>query len=52
MLAKKLHIQRFGFKATGKLIVTGGASKNQQIIQIISDVFQMDVYSQPTTEVD
>ena len=51
MLAKKLHISKFGFNSTGKLIVTGGASKNRQIVQIIADVFDMEVFIQPETEV-
>merc|ERR1712176_128525 len=28
MMAKKIHVTKFGFEATGRLIVTGGASKN------------------------
>ena len=51
IMAKKSHVTKFGFKATGRLIVTGGASKNEEIVQIIADVFDMEVYNQPSTEV-
>ena len=27
---------KFGFEGTGRLIVTGGASKNEEIVQIIA----------------
>jgi len=50
IMAKKNHVTKFGFEATGRLIVTGGASKNEEIVQIIADVFDMEVYNQPSTE--
>ena len=41
ILAKRCHVEKFGFKSTKRLIVTGGASKNRELVQIISDIFQV-----------
>ena len=41
ILAKRCHVEKFGFKSTKRLIVTGGASKNRELIQVISDIFQV-----------
>lgn len=42
-LAKRFHVEKFGFQTskTSRLIVTGGASKNKALVQIISDIFQV-----------
>ena len=32
-----------------KVIVTGGASSNKQILQVIADIFQLDVYVNQST---
>ncbi|CAG5090570.1 Oidioi.mRNA.OKI2018_I69.PAR.g12651.t1.cds [Oikopleura dioica] len=50
ILAKRCHVEKFGFKSTKRLIVTGGASKNRELVQIISDIFQADIFHQPETE--
>ncbi|KAK2703551.1 hypothetical protein QYM36_018018 [Artemia franciscana] len=47
-LAKKYHLLKAGFLkefSCGRLFVTGGGSKNADILQVISDIFQLPVYS-------
>lgn len=45
-IAKRAHIQKFlNLPKIEKLIVTGGASKNLGIVQMISNVFQCPVFS-------
>ncbi|XP_064475236.1 xylulose kinase-like [Ornithodoros turicata] len=43
-LAKRVHAERLGFKRSGKVLVTGGASRNTAIVQVLSDVFGARVY--------
>jgi hypothetical protein len=43
-LSMLLHSQNLGLKVSGRIICTGGASKNIQILQVISDVFGVPVY--------
>ena len=50
MIAKRVHAETFGFKDGDKLIVTGGASANKDILQVIADVFQLNVYIQSSTQ--
>merc|ERR1712198_239910 len=47
MMAKRLHAERMGFKVSPetRILVTGGASVNKNILQVIADVFNMNVYS-------
>jgi len=49
IIAKRAHAQKFGFEQGQKVIVTGGASSNKQILQVIADVFQLDVYVNQST---
>ena len=41
MIAKRVHAETFGFKDGDKLIVTGGASANRDILQVIAVHFQI-----------
>ena len=50
MIAKRVHAETFGFKDGDKLIVTGGASANKDILQVIADVFQLNVYIQSSNQ--
>jgi len=45
-LAKKYHAKSIGHKLSSgsKVLATGGASNNPQILQVLSDVFQAPVY--------
>jgi len=45
-LSKKYHAQQIGFKLStnSRILATGGASKNTEILQVLSDVFQKPVY--------
>ena len=47
MMAKRLHAERMGFviNPDTRILVTGGASVNTVILQIIADVFNAKVYS-------
>jgi len=47
MMAKRLHAEKMGFKVSPetRILVTGGASVNKNILQVIADVFNMNVYS-------
>lgn len=48
-LAKRVHAERLGFKLGGRVLVTGGASKNNSVVQVLSDVFGMSVYASEGT---
>ncbi|XP_054723278.1 xylulose kinase-like [Uloborus diversus] len=45
-LAKRVHAENVGFTigSKSKIIATGGASANQAIVQVLSDVFNVPVY--------
>nr|CAB3267813.1 xylulose kinase-like [Phallusia mammillata] len=45
-LAKRYHAERLGYKlaSNSRVLATGGASKNPEILQVLSDVFQAPVY--------
>ena len=45
VLSMRLHLEKTGFNQFERLIVTGGASVNRSILQIIADVFQADVFT-------
>lgn len=50
-LAKRCHAERLGY-ALGKnsrVLATGGASSNKEILQVLSDVFQTPVYTLDTS---
>ena len=49
IIAKRAHAIKFGFGQGEKVIVTGGASSNQEILGVIADVFQLDVYVNEST---
>lgn len=46
-LAKRLHAERLGYKIIPgtRVLATGGASSNQDILQVLSDVFNAPVYT-------
>lgn len=44
-LAKRVHAERLGFTTGGRVLATGGASKNPGIIQVLADVFGASVYT-------
>merc|ERR1719481_1518160 len=48
MMAKRLHAERMGFKIDPdtRILVTGGASVNKEILQVVADVFNANVYIQ------
>jgi len=48
MIAKRIHAERMGFKLDPetRILVTGGASINSAILQVIADVFNAKVYTQ------
>ena len=48
VLAKRLHAERVGFRvdAGTRVLVTGGASVNAAILQVVADVFNARVYTQ------
>jgi len=47
VLAKRLHAQTMGFRISEKtrVLVTGGASVNKSLLQVISDVFNCKVFT-------
>lgn len=49
MLAKRLHAEQMGFQLTPetRILVTGGASVNPTILQVVADVFNANVFTQP-----
>ncbi|XP_003746654.1 xylulose kinase [Galendromus occidentalis] len=46
-MSKRIYAERVGFKleASSRLLVTGGASANAALCQILADVFDLKVYS-------
>lgn len=44
-LAKLVHAERLGFATGGRVLATGGASKNPGIVQVLADVFGASVYT-------
>ena len=46
-LAKRHHVQKYGFvrDPCSRILATGGASKNDAILQVISDIFNTPVYT-------
>jgi len=44
VLSMLVHSQHIGLKVTDRILVTGGSSKNQDILQVLSDVFGVPVY--------
>ena len=40
---------KFGLEKGERVIVTGGASSNKEILRVIADVFQLDVYVNEST---
>lgn len=44
-LAKRVHAERLGFTTGGRVLATGGASKNPGIVQVLADVFGASVYT-------
>jgi len=48
LLAKRLHAEKIGFKITAdtRILVTGGASVNLAILQVVADVFNAKVFTQ------
>uniref|UniRef100_A0A3Q2EFJ7 Xylulose kinase n=1 Tax=Cyprinodon variegatus TaxID=28743 RepID=A0A3Q2EFJ7_CYPVA len=45
-LSRRLHAERLGYSiGKTKVLATGGASANQQILQVLSDVFNAPVYT-------
>jgi len=44
-LSMSVHSQNIGLKVTHSILVTGGSSKNTEILQIFSDVFGVPVYT-------
>lgn len=50
LLAKRVHAEQLGFNKgeSCRVFVTGGASNNRSILQILADVFNADVFTQDT----
>ncbi|XP_031759728.1 xylulose kinase isoform X2 [Xenopus tropicalis] len=46
-MAKRIHAERLGYKIMPqtRILATGGASSNQDILQVLSDVFNAPVYT-------
>ncbi|KAM6452940.1 xylulose kinase isoform 1-T1 [Liasis olivaceus] len=46
-MAKRIHAEKLGYKIlpTTKILATGGASHNKAILQVLSDVFSVPVYT-------
>jgi len=45
LLSMYVHSQNIGLKVTQGVLVTGGSAKNQEILQVISDVFGVPVFT-------
>eukprot|EP00486_Rosalina_sp_Unknown_P003487 CAMPEP_0201568204 /NCGR_PEP_ID=MMETSP0190_2-20130828/9148_1 /ASSEMBLY_ACC=CAM_ASM_000263 /TAXON_ID=37353 /ORGANISM="Rosalina sp." /LENGTH=583 /DNA_ID=CAMNT_0047989067 /DNA_START=21 /DNA_END=1772 /DNA_ORIENTATION=+ len=43
-MAMRQHMERFGVENSNKVLATGGASANKEILQVLSDVFGANVY--------
>jgi len=39
------HARKLGLVARGKILATGGSSENQEMMQILSDIFGVPVYT-------
>ncbi|CAL8109379.1 unnamed protein product [Orchesella dallaii] len=50
-LSRRIHAERIGCKTSkeSKILATGGASGNEDILQVLSDVFNAPVYVQDTS---
>uniref|UniRef100_A0A8C5PM27 Xylulose kinase n=1 Tax=Leptobrachium leishanense TaxID=445787 RepID=A0A8C5PM27_9ANUR len=50
-MAKRIHAERLGYKILPqtRILATGGASCNEDILQVLSDVFNAPVYTIATT---
>ncbi|CAK8678551.1 xylulose kinase-like isoform X2 [Clavelina lepadiformis] len=50
-MAKRFHAEQLGHKLTpqSRVLATGGASANPEILQVLSDVFQAPVYTLDTS---
>ena len=46
-MSMRLHAEVIGLKM-GRIFATGGASQNKEIVQVMSDVFGVDVYTLPS----
>ncbi|XP_068939842.1 xylulose kinase [Petaurus breviceps papuanus] len=46
-MAKRIHAEKLGYRVvpTTKILATGGASRNKDILQVLSDVFNAPVYT-------
>uniref|UniRef100_A0A3B3CVY0 Xylulose kinase n=1 Tax=Oryzias melastigma TaxID=30732 RepID=A0A3B3CVY0_ORYME len=45
-LSRRLHAEKLGYSIPGtRVLATGGASSNREILQVLSDVFNAPVYS-------
>uniref|UniRef100_A0A674AS14 Xylulose kinase n=1 Tax=Salmo trutta TaxID=8032 RepID=A0A674AS14_SALTR len=44
-LAKRVHAEKLGYKIRTRVLATGGASSNKDILQVLSDVFDAPVYT-------
>lgn len=51
-LAKRVHAERLGFTVGSRILVTGGASKNTGIVQVLADVFGAAVYALKSASVN
>jgi xylulokinase len=49
VLTLRLHADRIGVKPA-KILATGGASTNPQILQLLADVFGCSIYTSPSSE--
>jgi len=43
-LALRSHSEKMGFQVNSRLLVTGGASSNHHLIQVLADIFGVPVY--------
>eukprot|EP00484_Ammonia_sp_Unknown_P030415 CAMPEP_0197036814 /NCGR_PEP_ID=MMETSP1384-20130603/14203_1 /TAXON_ID=29189 /ORGANISM="Ammonia sp." /LENGTH=578 /DNA_ID=CAMNT_0042467031 /DNA_START=20 /DNA_END=1756 /DNA_ORIENTATION=- len=43
-MAMRQHMEKFGVQNSSKILATGGASKNDTILQVLADVFGANVY--------
>uniref|UniRef100_A0A914V2I0 Xylulose kinase n=1 Tax=Plectus sambesii TaxID=2011161 RepID=A0A914V2I0_9BILA len=43
-LSKRTHAEQLGYKVGGRVVVTGGASANKHILQVLADVFKSEVF--------
>lgn len=45
-IAKRAHAEDLGFALGSRILATGGATRNQSLLQVVSDVFNSPVYIQ------